>query len=275
MARQARQTNTALPQETAPKSRRAAPARKKVTDAAAQGVVAAAAKDAADGEEDAKISSPDSVVDYICNSILDSRIVPGQRLIENDLTQTLNVSRGPVREAFRRLDALGVLSRSLHRGAYVRRLSRREAVDLVEAIVPLSTLIAKLAAVACAQNGPSFRARVEKDLNEFINREEFTNNVLQQRRHFYEVLITIGGNSQLASILPTMRIHLLRIQIYSFLDASNNKAHVNDYFKIAQYILAGDIKKAERRMQAHLESIRDTLLALPDLAFLVADAEDR
>ncbi|MBE5075112.1 GntR family transcriptional regulator, partial [Erythrobacteraceae bacterium E2-1 Yellow Sea] len=43
------------------------------------------------------ISSSDSVVQYICSGILDGRIVPGQRLIEGDLTRILTVSRGPVR----------------------------------------------------------------------------------------------------------------------------------------------------------------------------------
>lgn len=270
MVRQALQANARLNQDIKPKGKRTSTtAARSSAEASARPVPASAD----DSEDEARISSPDSVVEYICNSILDSRIVPGQRLIENDLTKTLHVSRGPVREAFRRLDALGVLSRSLHRGAYVRLLSRKEAVDLIEAIVPLSTLIARLAAGACAQNGPAHLARVEKDLNEFINREEFTTNILQQRRHFYEALIAIGGNGQLSSILPTMRIHLLRIQIFSFLDSSDRKTHVEDYFKITQFVLAGDIKKAERRMQIHLEAIKDMLLALPDQAFLSADEE--
>src|SRR5689334_5216430 len=73
-------------------------------------------------------SSTDRVVNHITAGILAGRYVPGQRLVEVDLTQVLKISRGPVREAFRRLDALGLVSTSRHRGAWVRTLSRTEAV---------------------------------------------------------------------------------------------------------------------------------------------------
>jgi len=72
----------------------------------------------------------------------------GQRLVESDLTRTLRVSRGPVREAFRRLDALGILSRAMHRGACVRTLSRAEAVDLMIAVEGIDILTSRLAATA-------------------------------------------------------------------------------------------------------------------------------
>ena len=46
-----------------------------------------------------------SVADYLSAAILNGRLVPGQRLVEAELTSDLGVSRGPVREAFRRLSA--------------------------------------------------------------------------------------------------------------------------------------------------------------------------
>jgi hypothetical protein len=47
-------------------------------------------------------SSPDVVVDAILSGIRSGRLVPGQRLVEADLTHSLNISRGPVREALKR-----------------------------------------------------------------------------------------------------------------------------------------------------------------------------
>ena len=53
-----------------------------------------------------------------------------------------------MREAFRRLDALGILSRTMHRGAGVRTLSRAEAVDLMIAIEGIDMLTSQLAGEA-------------------------------------------------------------------------------------------------------------------------------
>ena len=97
---------------------------------------------------DEDVSSTDRVVNHITAGVLAGRYVPGQRLVESDLTRALRVSRGPVREAFRRLDALGILSRTMHRGACVRTLSRAEAVDLMIAIEGIDILTSRLAATA-------------------------------------------------------------------------------------------------------------------------------
>jgi len=87
-------------------------------------------KSAGTGEtQDADLSSSDQVVEHITRNILAGRYVPGQRLVEADLTHALSISRGPVREAYRRLDALGILTRTMHRGACVRALSRIEGTS--------------------------------------------------------------------------------------------------------------------------------------------------
>jgi DNA-binding GntR family transcriptional regulator len=92
------------------------------------------------------VSSTDRVINHITDGVLAGRYVPGQRLVELDLTRAIRVSRGPVREAFRRLDALGILARTMHRGACVRTLSRAEAVDLMIAIEGIDILTSRLAA---------------------------------------------------------------------------------------------------------------------------------
>ena len=63
------------------------------------------------------LSSPDQVVAALIRGLQAGRYVPGQRLIEADLTKELKVSRGPVREALKRLAAEGLVSLIPHRGA--------------------------------------------------------------------------------------------------------------------------------------------------------------
>src|SRR5882762_6860423 len=62
------------------------------------------AEDAGEAPSDV-ISSPDKVVDAIYRGILMGRFVPGQKLIEADLALSFGVSRGPIREALKRLSA--------------------------------------------------------------------------------------------------------------------------------------------------------------------------
>ena len=75
---------------------------------------------------------------------------PGSRFVEGDLTARFAVSRGPVREALRRLAADGLIEHWPHRGALVRRLSVREIRELFEIRIEMEALAARLAAAADA-----------------------------------------------------------------------------------------------------------------------------
>ena len=92
------------------------------------------------------LSSPDTIVNEILRGLYSGRYVPGQRLIEADLTREYKVSRGSIREALKRLAAEGVVSLNLHRGAYIRLLSRSEVRELLAVIEVLTGLAARLAA---------------------------------------------------------------------------------------------------------------------------------
>jgi DNA-binding GntR family transcriptional regulator len=66
--------------------------------------------------------------------LLDAReLQPGDRLREQDLANRFNVSRGPVREALRMLEAKSIVHIEPMRGATITRLSDEEALDSIEA----------------------------------------------------------------------------------------------------------------------------------------------
>ena len=219
-------------------------------------------------EADLEQSSTDVVVNHITAGVLAGRYVPGQRLVEADLTRALRVSRGPVREAFRRLDALGILSRTMHRGACVRTLSRTEGIDLLLTTQPLIGLIARLAADEVkAGNGGRDIASLERELRSYRDRDPELSNDPSQRQHFYDILIAIGGNTQLPSVFPTMRIHLLRLQTQSFRDVDDRRTNVDDFADVAKAVLAGDRKAAEKACLAHNRRMRDAIQQMPHEAF--------
>jgi DNA-binding GntR family transcriptional regulator len=217
---------------------------------------------------DEDVSSTDRVVNHITAGVLAGRYVPGQRLVESDLTRTLRVSRGPVREAFRRLDALGILSRTMHRGACVRTLSRSEAVDLMVAVEGIDMLTSRLAATAVKnRSGGRSLAALERDLRPYRDGEYDLSAMPGRRQQFYDLLIAITGNSQLPSLFPTMRIHLLRLQTQSYRRSDARSTDVDDFASVARAVLAGDPAAAEKASSVHDKRVLRVLLDMPDEAF--------
>ena len=82
--------------------------------------------------------------------------VPGQRLVEPEIAVQLGVSRATLREAFRGLEAEGLLRLERYKGASVRRLAHAEVAELFEIREMLEGLAARRAAGAAAGE----RARV-------------------------------------------------------------------------------------------------------------------
>src|SRR6218665_3988653 len=64
--------------------------------------------------------------------ILAGDLAPGDKLNEADLAAELNVSRGPVREAFRALEQSGLVRTEKNRGVFVRQVSLEEADEIYE-----------------------------------------------------------------------------------------------------------------------------------------------
>jgi DNA-binding GntR family transcriptional regulator len=227
----------------------------------------AAVAKAGAGATAAKLTSPERVVDAIIRSIRAGSYVPGQRLIEADLTRDYQVSRGPVREALKRLAAEGVLTLTRHRGAYVRAMSRVEVRDSLIVLESLVGLMANLAArrVGEGDNAAAMRAAHQR-LLAFRN-DGGTAAFLDERRSFYDAILQIGGNVELKRMLPLMQIHLLRMQFQAYITPRDREKQFKEYAAITEAVLSGNALKAETAGRQHVRRTRLSLMRLPDEAF--------
>jgi DNA-binding GntR family transcriptional regulator len=64
--------------------------------------------------------------------IVQGELAPGDKLIEAALAESLGVSRGPVREAFRMLEEAGLVRQEKNRGVFVRDIPLAEALEIFD-----------------------------------------------------------------------------------------------------------------------------------------------
>jgi len=101
------------------------------------------------------------VSEQIRGLILDGRLKPGERLVEDRLSAELGVSRVPVREALRSLSAEGLVRLEPRRGATVTEVTPALVAELVEVRALLEGLNARLAA---QHHDPAIIARLRDTL---------------------------------------------------------------------------------------------------------------
>jgi DNA-binding GntR family transcriptional regulator len=226
----------------------------------------AASNDKAHQSEHAP-SSSDRVAKAVTNSILSGRWFPGQRLIEGDLARDLKVSRGTVREAFKRLAAERVIALTPHRGAYVRVLTREEGRDLIQVLAALYGLAATLAAAAINERDNRKRfAEAYQRLNEDGPKSDRVMHSID-RSSFYDVFLDIAGNQELVRINPSAPTQILRMQVHPYLSAAYLEELFGDYKVLYEAIMAGDGKKAKKSVEVHTQRRAAQLEKLPPEAF--------
>jgi DNA-binding GntR family transcriptional regulator len=107
----------------------------------------------------------DDVADRLRQAILHGELAAGQRLLEEELADRLQVSRGPVRDAFVFLERDGLVRSSRHRGVTVVELTRR---DLHEIYMLRSVLEPLAVSLAIEQRTPADLASIESALGEMV-----------------------------------------------------------------------------------------------------------
>lgn len=209
-------------------------------------------------------SSADKVFRGIVRGLYDGRYVPGQRLVEADLTRDFKVSRGSVREALNRLTAEGIVALNLHRGAHIRSLTREEAFEIMDLLEVLIGLSARLAAQRI--DLPGHRALLRDciaALSDHERRPQFFEFV-RARNDFYRALLRIAGSSELKRLLTSVQVNLIRIQSRALeAEGGREKLRLEDYRAITTAVLAGDARRAEAAARRHVRNVRDLLSRLP------------
>lgn len=194
-------------------------------------------------------------------SILAGELAPGDKLTEETVAARLNVSRGPVREAFRALESAGLVVTEKNRGVFVRQVSLSEADEIYELRAGLDELIGRLAAArARPQQVTELRellARMQKAARAKNVDQYYPLNV-----RFHERLAELTGNR-------TLLVHYRRLVNELHLYRRQTLARGNDSFPtsmaehaaIVEAIAKGDGERAAKLLYEHAMESRQRLHA--------------
>jgi DNA-binding GntR family transcriptional regulator len=135
--------------------------------------------------------------------ILDGTFRPGERLIEDRLAEQLGVSRNPIREAIRMLEAEGFLDVSARRGSFVAVLSAKTAADLFEVRLAIEPLGARLAAGHASSAHISRMKRILADVQGSPERYDL-DTLSGLHTELHSLIFEMTGNSYLMAIAIPM-----------------------------------------------------------------------
>lgn len=204
----------------------------------------------------------DRVADALKEQILEGRLAPGQRLISKDIAQELGISRGPLREAFRRLAADRLVDLIPNRGAVVRRLAPDEIVHLFQIREALEGQAARLAAqhINEGQNRALFEDIVEEGRR--LAGKHQMQPFIEHNRRFHQAVVSISRNPELAELIDRYQLAVFMPLLRSAVGTDKLiEDSLAQHAEIAQAILAGKPDAAYQAMKLHLWHSANGMLA--------------
>lgn len=201
--------------------------------------------------------------------ILNGEIKAGERLNETALAARFHISRGPLREALQALGELGLVSFARHRGAFIRRVSLADAVDLYSLRAALEDEVArKLAGRLSSEQAGTLSAIVEQ-MDRRLDAGERAN-CYELNLRFHDLLVEYAGNRRLAAMYRRIVKELQLFRLQGLAPEPALAVTTAEHHAILAALKGGQPEDASRAMRQHVDAalrrVEAALLALPDQA---------
>jgi DNA-binding GntR family transcriptional regulator len=155
-------------------------------------------------------SLKDHVYDYIAEQILQGNLAPEEKINESAISETLKVSRTPVREALIQLASEGVLNNNARKGFVVRAMTEKEAAELYCVVGILEGYAAKLAADQLTEKDLSNMKFYIESMYLAIDSANYEMYHVQQMA-FHKTYLHACGNEVLIDTIDKMKSKLIKI----------------------------------------------------------------
>jgi len=153
-------------------------------------------------------SLAEAVSNKIRNGIIEGKMTPGERLVEQKLADDLGTSQPTVREALKELEHEGFVRKISNKGTYVTKLSQADITQILRVRMALEQIAVEEAAL-------KMTPEVAEDLKHLVEEMEIAAADRDRKRFynadlsFHRVIWSLAGNVYLSNALSRVAFSLL------------------------------------------------------------------
>ena len=213
-----------------------------------------------------RISLSDKIHAAIEAEITSGQLTAGCRIDEQLLMDRFEVSRTPAREALLRLMSAGLVVSVPRQGTMVTSISLAESVAILEILMPLEGLAARLAARRMPAASCKLLEKAAADCEQAaaLNDPETYNTA---NRFFHETIYDGSRNDVLAAQVRALRLRTRHLQRTFFDRPGRIRQSLAEHQLVLHAILDGDEEAACQAMTSHLSSggnvFADAIASMP------------
>jgi len=186
-------------------------------------------------------------------------LTPGQRIRENEMASWLEMSRTPVREALRRLEADGLLTFAPYRGMVISELDHQAVMELYS----MREVLEGTAAGLAARHASDAEIEVLRDIvsNELLDADN-PRRIASQNKHFHGALYRAAHNRYLLKTLNVLSDAMALLGMTTMAITGRSTTAHGEHLAVVAAIEARDPTTAEAAMREHIRMAQRARLRL-------------
>lgn len=193
-------------------------------------------------------------------AILRGQVSMGARINELELAGAWGVSRTPIRDALRRLEAEGLVQASSGRGMVVPRLDLADADEIYDLREVLEGRAARRAAERAT---PELHARLNALIKAFgaAHKQGNIDQMIAVDIDFHASLAAASGSARLQRAIETAHAQIHQIRLRTMRTKGRPARSLRELARLVTAVRARDGARAETAMREHIASVRADLPA--------------
>lgn len=186
-------------------------------------------------------------------------LTPGQRIRENDMASWLEMSRTPIREALRRLEADGLLTFAPYRGMVISELDHQAVMELYS----MREVLEGTAAGLAARHASDAEIVVLKDIVAGeIDDAADPRRIATHNKHFHDALYRVAHNRYLLKTLNVLSDAMALLGMTTMAITGRSETAHGEHLAVVSAIEARDPVTAEASMREHIRMAQRARLRL-------------
>lgn len=200
----------------------------------------------------------DRVYDVLRQEIMDGKLRPGDKIVEQNIADRLNVSRSPVREAVKQLIGDGLLLCIPNKGAFVKQLSFKEVQDSNEVRILLEMYAINHINEKQREKNVRSLERLRKKIQQSAQDLSVTG-YMSADRDLHMAIVQLCNNQVVVQFYEKLWGQIASFRTISLMNQEQWLSSVQEHLGIIDSLLAHDDEKAAQIMLLHLNEAKNTV----------------
>lgn len=212
-----------------------------------------------------RIQKAESLKQQIYNllkeDILNQRYSDGDVLNERKISEELQVSRTPVREALKALEAENWVEYVPYKGIIIKKMGERDIKNIFQIRTALEVLTVELAMGNWSENMLQQLEECHQQQKALTreNDRQFEEHFLDLDVRFHGILLEAANNELLTEMIGEIRDKIRRFGMNAiFRDEQRFTETLDEHLEILDAIRARDVERAKEKMKLHIENTYDS-----------------